>query len=258
MHVVLPEVDGRIFGGVLSFKEAGERDPDLQCARVIHRAHEGRVAAFCDRVAGVAAAGLRPGGGAGAWPWCCRPTRGAIGQMAHAVGLDAVASARAMLEDLRAAGHAVETGLDEAALAAARLVWPWADYAAALESLPEALRADLQTAWGAPEADPAATPEGIALPVLRMGHALVALQPERGEAATRDDDYHDLSRVPRHGYVAFYLWLQRHADALVHIGAHGTLEWLPGKAVALSETCWPEVLTGAPAGAVPLHRQRSR
>ena len=60
------------------------------------------------------------------------------------------------------------------------------------------------------------------------------------------DDYHDLSRTPRHGYVAFYLWLrhQEKIDAIIHIGAHGTLEWLPGKAVALSAECWPEALTG--------------
>ena len=47
-------------------------------------------------------------------------------------------------------------------------------------------------------------------------------------------------------FVAFYLWLQEafEADAIIHVGAHGTLEWLPGKSVALSENCWPEVLTG--------------
>jgi cobaltochelatase CobN len=75
---------------------------------------------------------------------------------------------------------------------------------------------------------------------------LVALQPERGDVTTRDDDYHDLSRTPRHAYAAFYLWLRAQGiHALVHIGAHGTLEWLPGKSVAQSEACWPEALTGA-------------
>ena len=51
-------------------------------------------------------------------------------------------------------------------------------------------------------------------------------------------------RTPRHIYVAFYLWLRKGlgADALIHIGAHGTLEWLPGKSVALSANCWPEAL----------------
>ena len=80
---------------------------------------------------------------------------------------------------------------------------------------------------------------------LHRGHALVALQPERGNVSSRDADYHDLARTPRHGYVAFYLWLRaQQIDALVHIGAHGTLEWLPGKSVALSESCWPEALIG--------------
>jgi cobaltochelatase CobN len=79
---------------------------------------------------------------------------------------------------------------------------------------------------------------------LTSGKAIIALQPERGEVKTRVDDYHDLDRTPRHAYVAFYLWLQQQVDAVLHIGAHGTLEWLPGKAVALSETCWPEALIG--------------
>ena len=86
---------------------------------------------------------------------------------------------------------------------------------------------------------------GFVVAALELGPCLIALQPERGTPAARADEYHDLARVPRHAYVAFYLWLQRRADALVHIGAHGTLEWLPGKAVALSGTCWPQVLTGA-------------
>ena len=80
---------------------------------------------------------------------------------------------------------------------------------------------------------------------LRRGTTLIALQPERGEVTTRGDDYHDLARTPRHSYVAFYLWLRAQGiHALVHIGAHGTLEWLPGKSVALSGDCWPEALTG--------------
>jgi cobaltochelatase CobN len=59
----------------------------------------------------------------------------------------------------------------------------------------------------------------------------------------RDAEYHDLSRMPCHAYVAFYLWLRHEGvEAIVHMGAHGTLEWLPGKSVALSASCWPEAL----------------
>ena len=64
---------------------------------------------------------------------------------------------------------------------------------------------------------------------------------------TQAGDYHDGALPPRHAYVAFYLWLREieRIDALVHVGAHGTLEWLPGKAVALSATCAPRAALGA-------------
>jgi cobaltochelatase CobN len=125
------------------------------------------------------------------------------------------------------------------------LDWPLAEYLAALETLPETLRQDLHQAWGDPESDPMLRDGAFRFPATRRGDAIVALQPERGEVVTRDGDYHDLSRTPRHGYVAFYLWLRAQGlHALIHMGAHGTLEWLPGKSVALSDTCWPEVLIG--------------
>jgi cobaltochelatase CobN len=236
MHVVLPEVDGRIFGGVASFKEPQARDEDLQFSRFVHRAHVGRVEAVARRVAAwhhLAVSEARRV----ALVLSTYPGRG--WNMAHAVGLDAIASAGAILEDLGEAG-----ALGPEDLRAARVVWPFEAYRAALSRLPKALQDDLHAAWGSCEEDADASEEGLALPVLRRGAALVALQPERGNPKLRDAEYHDLARVPRHGYVAFYLWMQSHADALIHIGAHGTLEWLPGKAVALSEACWPEALTG--------------
>src|SRR6202012_3633533 len=75
----------------------------------------------------------------------------------------------------------------------------------------------------------------------------IALPPDRGRTAARRADYHDPLLPPRHALVAFGLWLQRVAnvDALVHMGAHGTLEWLPGKAIALTAECFPEIVTGA-------------
>ena len=75
---------------------------------------------------------------------------------------------------------------------------------------------------------------------------IVAIQPDRGRVELRKSEYHDSRQPPRHGYVAFYLWLRRQEriDAMIQLGAHGTLEWLPGKAVALSEECAPEALLG--------------
>ncbi|GAA0305886.1 cobaltochelatase subunit CobN [Rhodovulum strictum] len=244
MHVVLPEVDGRILAGVASFKEAGARDPHLQFARIAHRADPERIAAIAGRVLAwlrlsrSPAADRRPALILSTYP-------GRPWQMAHAVGLDALASAEAALADMAEAGIPTAPGAPLAeALARETLDWPLDAYRVALARLPVSLRDALDKAWGPPEADPAVRDGAFRFAATRRGSVLVALQPERGDGQTRDSDYHDLGRTPRHGYVAFYLWLREavHADALIHMGAHGTLEWLPGKAVALSPTCWPEAL----------------
>ncbi len=246
MHVVLPEVDGRLFAGVASFKQSDVRDPDLQFARGAHRAEPARIAAIAARIAGWVRLARTPAERRRiALILSTYPGKPHL--MAHAVGLDALASADAILADLAGAGYAATPAADlTAALQGARVGWPLADYRAALALLPETLRAQLAQAWGPPEDDPAVSDGAFAFAAMRAGTITVALQPERGDVASRDGDYHDLARCPRHGYVAFYLWLRaERIDALVHIGAHGTLEWLPGKAVALSGACWPEALTGA-------------
>ncbi len=244
MHVVLPEVDGRLFAGVASFKEPGDRDPDLQFSRYAHRPEGERIAAIADRVTAWHRLAITPPD-AQRVALVLSTYPGRDWNMAHAVGLDALASAEAILGDLAETGHRIAPGMAlHKALATERISLPMETYRAALARLPRGLRDDLQSAWGAPEEDTDATEDGFAFAAVRRGSALVALQPERGTPKTREDDYHDLSRVPRHAYVAFYLWLREQADALIHIGAHGTLEWLPGKAVALSDACWPEVLIG--------------
>ncbi|MDE3239783.1 MAG: cobaltochelatase subunit CobN [Paracoccaceae bacterium] len=244
MHVVLPEVDGRLFAGVVSFKSPGSRDPELQFSRFCHRADADRIAASVSKVQ--------------SWhrlaetPRECRDLAivlstypGRAHQMAHAVGLDALASTEALLTDLAEAGYAVTPleGLGDL-LRKETLTWPVADYGAALAALPQTLQQTLSATWGAPEDDPAISDGAFKFAAFRVGRVLVALQPERGRPAERDADYHDLTATPRHAYVAFYLWLQaQRVHALIHMGAHGTLEWLPGKSVALSDTCWPEALS---------------
>ncbi len=246
MHVVLPEVDGRLMAGVVSFKEPEPRDSDLQFSRFVHSADAERIAAVAARLRGWLDLAARPVA-ARRVALVLSTYPGKNWNMGHAVGLDAPASARAILSDLAGAGYAVPADIPdlETRLLARSMSLPLADYRRQLAVLPEALQRDLHKAWGAPEEDAAVRGDAFHIAALECGTALIALQPERGTPAQRDDEYHDLSRIPRHAYVAFYLWLQNRVDALVHIGAHGTLEWLPGKSVALSGTCWPEVLTGA-------------
>jgi cobaltochelatase CobN len=245
MHVVLPEVDGRLFAGVVSFKSAAMRDPDLQFAHLAHGPDAERVKAVAARVAAW-------------WRLAQKPAAekrvaivlsnypGRPHQIAHAVGLDALASVEGLLSDLAQAGFDVAPidALGETLLKQS-LTWGVADYRAALSRLPQSLQDDLAQAWGAPEDDPSCNGGAFQFAAIACGRSIIAVQPERGDATTRDADYHDLARTPRHAYVAFYFWLRAQGiDAVVHMGAHGTLEWLPGKSVALSSACWPEALVG--------------
>ncbi|MFC3084461.1 cobaltochelatase subunit CobN [Tabrizicola soli] len=244
MHVVLPEVDGRLLAGLISHKSPGRRHPELQFSRFAHRSDPGRIKAVVDRVkhwhrlAATPAAERQLAVILSTYP-------GRAHQIAHAVGLDALASTEALMITLAAEGYHVTEGTALPAALTETLAWPLCDYLTALDTLPEPLRQDLAQAWGEPASDPSVKDGAFHFLATRRGNALIALQPERGEVATRDSDYHDLSRTPRHAYVAFYLWLRsQRLHALIHMGAHGTLEWLPGKSVALSETCWPEALVG--------------
>jgi cobaltochelatase CobN len=245
MHVVLPEVDGRLLAGVVSFKAPSERDPDLQFVHYVHRPDPERVDAAVARIASWSQLAKLPASDKrlaivlSSYP-------GRPHQIAHAVGLDALASVAALLPSLGAAGFDVETG-DELGqrLTNEELGWNLADYLTALTTLPAELQESLAVAWGSPEDDPRCRDGQFRFAAIRCGKVLIAVQPERGEVQNRAADYHNLSRTPPHSYVAFYFWLKSQGvHAVIQMGAHGTLEWLPGKSVALSSSCWPEALIG--------------
>jgi cobaltochelatase CobN len=251
IHVVLPELDGRIFAGVASFKQVEAADPELGYARLVHAGDDDRIAAIVARARALIA--LRRAAEAdkrlaivlSAYP-------GREDQMAHAVGLDAPESTIEALNVLRDRGYAIaDIPADGAALIdrlkAETIRWPLQHYRAALAGLDPALAADLDAQWGSPESDPSIIDGDFVFKAVTCGRALIAVQPDRGRRADRAAEYHDPRRAPRHSYVAFYLWLREvsQCDAMIHMGAHGTLEWLPGKSAALSASCWPEALIGA-------------
>ena len=252
MHVALPEIDGRILTRAISFKSANSRDASTEFAAVAHQPLADRVAF----VAEIAASWARlrrtvPAEKRLACVLPDYPARG--GRTGYAVGLDTPASAVAMAGTLRAAGYDVGPDCDAPALIAALSEGPHeptltlAEYESELAAAPSAFQTALRAAWGEPAADPCLIGGAFCFRFLRLGKLIVAVQPDRGDPAARKGDYHDLTLPPRHAYVAFHFWLTRNEgiDALIQLGAHGTLEWLPGKAVALSETCAPEVLIGA-------------
>ncbi|MGI2909118.1 cobaltochelatase subunit CobN, partial [Tolypothrix sp. VBCCA 56010] len=85
------------------------------------------------------------------------------------------------------------------------------------------------------------------IPGIQLGNVFVGVQPARGYDIDPSLNYHAPDLEPTDGYLAFYYWVRKcfAADAVVHVGKHGNLEWLPGKSVALSDSCYPEVALGA-------------
>ncbi len=256
MNVVLPEMDGRIITRAISFKAEAETCESLEFTRIIHRPVATRVTFVADLAK--AWVDLRRKPRAARRIACILsdyPMKG--GRSAYAVGLDTPASVVSIAETLAAEGYSIDP-IDTGDVLMRTLesregteLYSFADYRAALATLPPAFVERLAAAWGEPQADPCtgdscAGSAGFRFAVVRNGNLIVALQPDRGRRATRKSDYHDNDLPPCHAYVAFYLWLRRHAaiDAMIHCGTHGTLEWLPGKAIALDEDCAPEVLAG--------------
>ncbi|TGT42194.1 cobaltochelatase subunit CobN [Mesorhizobium sp. M8A.F.Ca.ET.165.01.1.1] len=308
MHVVLPELDGRILAGAISFKGESDVDPALGHRALANRPEPDRVTQVAKRVA--AFIRLRETSRAERKLAILIPDYpSAPGRTGYAVGLDVPSSVLAMLHDLSEQGYAVEgipqtpralldllehgndrLGLDDygafsielptSAIAAVDAAWGRADQETGLREAPPSVLPDISPTRG--EIVPASPLSPISkvkerapkLPISPLvgemsgrteggaqapasanfpfraatfGNITVALAPDRGRSADRRADYHDPTLPPRHALIAFGLWLRKSlgVHALIHVGAHGTLEWLPGKTVALSQNCFPEIVTGS-------------
>ncbi|WP_172300217.1 cobaltochelatase subunit CobN [Pseudoruegeria sp. HB172150] len=273
MNVALPEVDGRILSRAISFKGEAYYDDATQCPVAAYRARGDRV----DFVADLAARWTR-------LRRTPAPERKVAlvlanypnkdGRLANGVGLDTPAATVHALRLLHENGYTIETTPADSDALMRRLMagptnWltdradsdggemlPLDTYLDHYKRLPWATREQIETRWGRPEEDPffwpqisppeAASAGGFKLSIHRFGNATVALQPARGYNIDPTDTYHSPDLVPPHNYLAFYIWLRDHwgADAIVHMGKHGNLEWLPGKALALSDSCLPEAVLG--------------
>lgn len=273
MNVALPEVDGRILSRAISFKGEAYFDAATECPIATYQADGGRV----DFVAELAAnwAKLRtiaPADRKVALVLANYPNKD--GRLANGVGLDTPAATQLALNNLADAGYKV-TNIPENAqdlmnqMMAGPTNWltdrfareggvlmPLDAYQAQYATLPLTVRQQIEDRWGDAQDDPffcsqisapqAGPTDGFKLSVLEFGNAVVALQPARGYNIDPSETYHSPDLVPPHNYLAFYFWL-RHAfgaHAIVHMGKHGNLEWLPGKALALSDTCLPEAVLG--------------
>ncbi|MEO1089710.1 MAG: cobaltochelatase subunit CobN [Pseudomonadota bacterium] len=263
MQVALPEVDGRLFTRAIAFREPGEIDPIVEAPLARHMPAADRI----DWVAELATAWSR----LRRTPVADRRVALILpnypnkdGRLANGVGLDTPASAVNVLQTLHETGYTVRGAPACAAALMERLLagptnalqgradrrsdvrLDLDQYQMALDALPTELRQAIDERWGPPEGDPHVVGDGFDLALHRLGNVVVGIQPSRGYNIDPTSSYHDPDLPPPHGYLAFYVWLRRSfgAHAVIHLGKHGNLEWLPGKALALSGACAPEAMLG--------------
>ncbi|MGE4220762.1 MAG: cobaltochelatase subunit CobN, partial [Alphaproteobacteria bacterium] len=265
MNVALPEVDGRILSRAVSFKAPARFDALTECPILTYAPVADRVAFVADlaanwlRLRAKPAAERRVAVVLANYP-------GRDGRIGNGVGLDTPAGTCVLLNAMAQAGYPLrDLPADGAALIARLLAGPTnghprrpaeetlprPDYEYFFAALPESVRRAVLERWGPPERDPFYRPGEIdcgafAIPAFRCGGVAVALQPSRAPGLDPTATYHSGDLVPPHGYLAFYAWLREgfRADAVLHMGKHGNLEWLPGKALALSAECFPEAALG--------------
>jgi cobaltochelatase CobN len=266
MNVAIPEFDGRVITVPISFKE---RQGGHEGA--LYKPHAERMA----RVAGMAShlVQLRQKPNAEkriAFVLTNSSTKAA--QVGNAVGLDAPASLLNLLRAMRGRGYEVGSlppngdNLIHELLSRGSYddnypLDPSQAHKFSIEQyrewfnvLSENVKKRLVRSWQEPGCDPKEPWRNLSdylFAALEMQNAIVALQPPRGYGVNPDAIYHKPDLPPTHHYLAFYRWLAAPhsrggwgADVIVHVGKHGTLEWLPGKGVGLSAECFPDLALG--------------
>ncbi|MEH2267527.1 MAG: cobaltochelatase subunit CobN [Nostoc sp.] len=276
MNVALPEVDGRIITRAVSFKALQTRNPHLETDVVIYEPVSDRIEFVAKLAANWARLRSKP-------PQERRialilanyPNRN--GRLANGVGLDTPASCVEILQALHQAGYEVENPPAQGDELIQRLTSgvtndpegreslpvnqsvSWEEYQEYFASLPPAVQQGITERWemgqsagdkgenSSPLLPAPRPPASIPVPGIQLGKIFVGIQPARGYDNDPSLNYHAPDLEPTHDYLAFYYWVRETfgADAVVHVGKHGNLEWLPGKSVALSSNCYPEVAFGA-------------
>ncbi len=267
MQVVLPEMDGRIITRTVSFKQHASYHEQGQIDLVRYGIHKERALFVAKLAKAYCRLSEKPNTEKRiALILANYPTKD--GRIGNGVGLDTPMSTVNILSAMKAAGYPVEqvpeTGnqLIEELLGAItnnpntlheRGCWQslsLRDYKKYFSSLPIESQSLVLDRWGPPEDDhKCRIQQGEArmmLAGIRLGETFVGIQPARGFNLDLAANYHDPDLVPPHSYLAYYFWLRNvyKVDAVVHVGKHGNLEWLPGKGTALSDQCWPDIALG--------------
>ncbi|MCA1991847.1 MAG: cobaltochelatase subunit CobN, partial [Coleofasciculus sp. S288] len=269
MNVALPEVDGRIISRAVSFKSVQTWNPQLETDVVVYEPVRDRI----DFVATLAANWVQlrqtpPVERRIALILANYPNRD--GRLANGVGLDTPASCIEILKALRQAGYWVEDMPETGDALIQRLTAgvtndpegrelrsvgqqvSWEEYQQYFETLPPEVQTGISDRWSGVSCQLSVvsgkkTTDNFPISGIQLGNVFVGIQPSRGYDIDPSLNYHAPDLEPTPAYLAFYYWLRQHfgTHAVVHVGKHGNLEWLPGKSVAMSGNCYPEVALGA-------------
>ncbi len=263
MQVVLPEMDGRIVTRAVSFKTESFFDETCEVSVVRYALHQERAGFIAQLAAKYCNLACKPNAEKRiALILANYPTKD--GRIGNGVGLDTPASTINILNGLAAAGYPIEdipangNALIEELLGAVtnnpntlHTLPCWQsmaldEYNHYFSQLPLVSQQAVLEQWGGPEQDPKCRDGRLMLSGIRLGETFIGIQPARGFNMDLVANYHDPDLIPPHNYLAFYFWLRHcyQVDAMVHVGKHGNLEWLPGKGTALSDQCWPDIAMG--------------
>ena len=268
MNVALPEFDGRIITVPISFKEEVSSNSNGNKSKIDARLQRNlprvdRIDFLARLSAKWAALRLKPNSEKRiAIILSNYPTKDA--RVGNAVGLDTPASVINILNAMKNAGYNVtdipadgdelvhriiercsndtDTLTEEQLRLAAGHV-TGTQYRDWFSTFPKQVQTELRAAWGEPPGQVYRTGDDLAIAGIDLGNVFVGLQPPRGFGENPIAVYHSPDLAPTHHYVAYYRWVRDifKADAMVHVGKHGTMEWLPGKGIGLSNACYPEV-----------------
>lgn len=263
MQVVLPEMDGRIITRAASFKAEAYYSDRCQTSVIQYQLHQERAAFIVKLAANYCQLTLKDNSKKRvALIVANYPTKD--GRIGNGVGLDTPESTINILQALAETGYLVDNIPKDGTALINELLGSitnnpdtlhhlpcWQSlsveqYLAFFAELPDESQRAIYDQWGGPEKDPKYRQGRLMISGIRLGETFVGIQPARGFNIDLSANYHDPDLVPPHSYLAFYFWL-RHCykvDAIIHVGKHGNLEWLPGKGLALSNKCWPDIILG--------------
>ncbi|KGG15280.1 MULTISPECIES: cobaltochelatase subunit CobN [unclassified Prochlorococcus] len=262
LQVVLPELDGRITTKIAAFKSHYKSDKNISTSIYKFKSDKTNIKWIINLVESwIILQNLKPEDVKASIILSNYPIKD--GRIANGVGLDTPASLLSILKDLSNSGYDIgKTGIPVYSKEIMQLILkgrtnseetknnPPLDYLSLEQynfywnSINKEARNKVESFWGKPKDAYDIEQEGFAIHGIRLGNIAILIQPSRGYTEDNISDIHSQTLPPTHRYLAQYFWIHKifNSNVIMHLGKHGTAEWLPGKSVGLSNSCFPQTI----------------